>query len=114
MGLPTLNALVHRIAVLSNAHRMPQAGATGSQVSGAAAAPTALGQGFANPCADPLGRKLLARTRRAYAQRGALPRNQRALTPQTSRVNVSPGGRTSERVPHEKMLCRTGQIGSTS
>ncbi|MBS0342362.1 MAG: site-specific integrase [Proteobacteria bacterium] len=33
-----------------------------------------------NPCADPLVRELLARTRRAYAQRGAAPKRQRALT----------------------------------
>jgi integrase len=33
-----------------------------------------------NPCADPLVRELLARTRRAYAQRGDAPKRQRALT----------------------------------
>ena len=33
-----------------------------------------------NPCADPLVRELLARTRRAYAQRGHAPKRQRALT----------------------------------
>jgi integrase len=33
-----------------------------------------------NPCADPWVRELLARTRRAYAQRGAVPKRQRALT----------------------------------
>ncbi|SDC43941.1 hypothetical protein SAMN05444679_10370 [Variovorax sp. CF079] len=38
------------------------------------------GQKLANPCADPLVREFLARTRRAYAQRGARPKRQRALT----------------------------------
>ncbi|PZQ76756.1 MAG: hypothetical protein DI563_06220 [Variovorax paradoxus] len=33
-----------------------------------------------NPCADPLVRELLARTRRAYAQRGVRQNKQRALT----------------------------------
>ena len=33
-----------------------------------------------NPCADPWVRELLARTRRAYTQRGARPKRQRALT----------------------------------
>lgn len=33
-----------------------------------------------NPCADPAVRELLAKTRRAYAKRGALPHKQRALT----------------------------------
>lgn len=36
--------------------------------------------GLVNPCADPLIRELLARTRRAYAQRGVRPQKQRALT----------------------------------
>ncbi|MBS0427019.1 MAG: site-specific integrase [Proteobacteria bacterium] len=36
--------------------------------------------GLVNPCADPLVRELLARTRRAYAQRGVRPQKQRALT----------------------------------
>jgi hypothetical protein len=59
LGAPALNTLVHRIAVLSKAHQLAQQ---------------------ANPCGDPLVRELLARTRRAYAQRGARPRKQRALT----------------------------------
>ena len=61
LGAPALNTLVHRIAVLSKAHQMA-------------------GAEIANPCADPLVRQLLARTRRAYAQRGARPKRQRALT----------------------------------
>lgn len=69
LGPPALSTLVHRIAVLSKAHQMGAAGAT--------AAPDA---GIANPCADPLVRELLARTRRAYAQRGARTKRQRALT----------------------------------
>lgn len=60
-GMPraSLNALVHRIAVLSKAHQLSQA---------------------ANPCADALVRELLAKTRRAYAQRGVRMKKQRALT----------------------------------
>ncbi|WP_239142989.1 site-specific integrase [Variovorax sp. WS11] len=59
LGVPALNTLVHRIAVLSKAHQLAKA---------------------PNPCADPLVRELLAQTRRAYAKRGARPRKQRALT----------------------------------
>ena len=59
LGAPALNTLVHRIAVLSKAHQLARE---------------------ANPCADPLVRELLARTRRAYAQRGARAQKQRALT----------------------------------
>ncbi|CAN7749453.1 site-specific integrase [Variovorax sp. LjRoot84] len=59
LGAPALNTLVHRIAVLSKAHQLAKA---------------------PNPCADPLVRELLGRTRRAYAKRGARPRKQRALT----------------------------------
>ena len=69
LGPPALNTLVHRIAVLSKAHQMGTAAASGSRDAG-----------LANPCADPLVRELLARTRRAYAQRGARPKRQRALT----------------------------------
>jgi len=61
LGPPSLNTLVHRIAVLSKAHQLK-------------------GEIETNPCADPLVRELLGRTRRAYAQRGARPRKQRALT----------------------------------
>lgn len=78
LGPPALNTLVHRIAVLSKAHQMARAGSTGSTGStGAAGSPDA---GMPNPCADTLVRELLARTRRAYAQRGARPKRQRALT----------------------------------
>jgi integrase len=65
-GPPALNTLVHRIAVLSKAHQMAGANTAGADI--------------ANPCADPLVRELLARTRRAYAQRGARAKRQRALT----------------------------------
>ncbi|WP_213956918.1 site-specific integrase [Variovorax sp. dw_954] len=59
LGVPALNTLVHRVAVLSKAHQLAKEG---------------------NPCGDALVRELLGRTRRAYAQRGARPRKQRALT----------------------------------
>jgi integrase len=59
LGAPALNTLVHRIAVLSKAHQLAKE---------------------PNPCADPLVRELLGKTRRAYAKRGARPRKQRALT----------------------------------
>ena len=59
LGAPALNTLVHRIAVLSKAHQLAKE---------------------PNPCADPLVRELLGRTRRAYAKRGARPHKQRALT----------------------------------
>ena len=59
LGPPALNTLLHRIAVLSKAHQLARE---------------------PNPCADPLVRQLLARTRRAYAKRGARPHKQRALT----------------------------------
>ena len=59
LGVPALSTLVHRIAVLSKAHQL------GKQ---------------SNPCSDALVRELLGRTRRAYAQRGARPHKQRALT----------------------------------
>jgi integrase len=58
LGAPALNTLVHRIAVLSKAHQLAKE---------------------PNPCAGPLVRELLAQTRRAYANRGARPRKQRAL-----------------------------------
>ena len=51
--------LVHRIAVLSKAHKMRDA---------------------KNPCQDAKVRELLSRTRKAYAKRGALPKKQDALT----------------------------------
>ncbi|MEJ8852415.1 site-specific integrase [Variovorax rhizosphaerae] len=59
LGVPALNTLVHRVAVLSKAHQLAKE---------------------SNPCADALVRELLGRTRRAYAQRGARPHKQRALT----------------------------------
>jgi len=59
LGAPALSTLVHRIAVLSKAHQLAKK---------------------PNPCADPLVRELLGRTRRAYAKRGARPHKQRALT----------------------------------
>ncbi len=59
LGAPSLNTLVHRVSVLSKAHQLAR---------------------HLNPCADPAVRELLAKTRRAYAKRGALPRKQRALT----------------------------------
>jgi len=95
LGPPALNTLVHRIAVLSKAHQMAYAGTTGSTAgsspssapggpggSAGSAGPghATSGQKLVNPCADPLVRELLARTRRAYAQRGARPKRQRALT----------------------------------
>ncbi|MDN4592175.1 integrase [Xenophilus aerolatus] len=72
LGPPALNTLVHRVAVLSKAHQMARSGAAGGTVS--------RDGDVANPCADELVRELLARTRRAYAQRGARPKRQRALT----------------------------------
>lgn len=59
LGAPAFSTLVHRVAVLSKIHQLAH------QV---------------NPCGDALVRELLAKTRRAYAKRGALPRKQRALS----------------------------------
>lgn len=58
-GSLALNTLVHRIAVLSKAHQAHE---------------------LKNPCQDPQVRELLARTRKAYARRGALPHKKDALT----------------------------------
>jgi len=58
-GAPAFSTLVHRVAVLSKTHQLAHQ---------------------ANPCGDALVRELLAKTRRAYAKRGALPRKQRALS----------------------------------
>jgi hypothetical protein len=91
LGAPSLNTLVHRIAVLSKAHQLAPAGPIGADahdagISGATHDPGRGGRAAGrpservNPCADPLVRELLARTRRAYAQRGAAPKRQRALT----------------------------------
>lgn len=59
LGVPALNTLVHRIAVLSKAHQLAK---------------------VSNPCADAVVRELLSRIRRAYAQRGVRTHKQRALT----------------------------------
>ncbi|MDM0109904.1 site-specific integrase [Variovorax sp. J22R24] len=60
LGAPTLSTLAHRISVLSKTHQVAKQ---------------------PNPCADALVRELLAKTRRAYAKRGAeRPHKQRALT----------------------------------
>ncbi len=58
-GALSLNTLVHRVSVLSKVHQL---------------------QGAENPCAQPRVRELLAKTRRAYAKRGALPLKKPALT----------------------------------
>jgi integrase len=58
-GAFALNTLVHRVAVLSKAHQARE---------------------LRNPCQDPQVRELLARTRKAYARRGALPHKKEALT----------------------------------
>ncbi|SEB22614.1 site-specific integrase [Variovorax sp. YR216] len=76
LGPPALNTLVHRISVLSKAHQMAATRAAATAGSPDSDTDTVM----ANPCADPLVRELLARTRRAYAQRGARPKRQRALT----------------------------------
>ncbi|MBS0342998.1 MAG: tyrosine-type recombinase/integrase [Proteobacteria bacterium] len=60
-GPLALTTIVHRVAVLSHAHR-------------------ARGHSQANPCTDPRVRQLLASLRRAYARRGALPHKKDALT----------------------------------
>lgn len=58
-GAPALNTLVHRVSVLSKAHQI---------------------EAQANPCEQPRVRELLAKTRRGYAKRGALPAKKPALT----------------------------------
>jgi integrase len=58
-GPLSLNTLVHRVSVLSKVHQLEQE---------------------PNPCAQPRVRELLAKTRRAYAKRGALPHKKPALT----------------------------------
>lgn len=58
-GALSLSTLVHRVSVLSKAHQL---------------------QGADNPCAEPRVRELLAKTRRGYAKRGALPVKKPALT----------------------------------
>lgn len=59
VGPLSLSTLEHRISVLSKIHQL---------------------QSAANPCAQARVRELLARTRRAYAKRGALPAKKPALT----------------------------------
>lgn len=59
LGPMALNTLVHRVAVLSKAHQL---------------------RDLTNPCQDPKVRELLAKTRRAYSKRGALPQKKDALT----------------------------------
>lgn len=58
-GPMALNTLIHRIAVLSKAHQLRE---------------------LKNPCQDSKVRELLAKTRRAYGKRGALPQKKDALT----------------------------------
>lgn len=59
LGNLALNTLVHRVSVLSKLHQI---------------------EGQVNPCAQVRVRELMAKTRRAYAKRGALPHKQPALT----------------------------------
>lgn len=59
LGPPSLNTLLQRLAVLSKAHEL---------------------HGHSNPCRAARVRELLARTRRAYAGRGAAPARKAALT----------------------------------
>lgn len=58
-GAPALNTLLHRISVLSKVHQLESA---------------------PNPCEQPRVRELLAKTRRGYVKRGALPGKKPALT----------------------------------
>ncbi|MCW0207068.1 MAG: site-specific integrase [Achromobacter sp.] len=59
LGAPSLNTLLQRLSVLSKAHEL---------------------RGHPNPCRDARVRELLAKTRRAYARRGAAPAKKVALT----------------------------------
>ncbi len=59
LGAMAHNTLVHRVAVLSKAHRIRE---------------------VKNPCQDPKVRELLSRTRKAYVKRGALPQKKDAIT----------------------------------
>lgn len=59
MGALAHNTLVHRVAVLSKYHQA---------------------QGWPNPCQDAHVRELMARTRKAYAKRGAMPQKKAAIT----------------------------------
>lgn len=59
LGPLSLSTLIHRVSVLSKTHQVASQD---------------------NPCATPRVRELLAKTRRAYAKRGALPAKAPALT----------------------------------
>ncbi|QVQ29635.1 site-specific integrase [Achromobacter deleyi] len=59
LGAPSLNTLLQRLSVLSKAHEL---------------------LGHPNPCRNATIRELLAKTRRAYARRGAAPAKKEALT----------------------------------
>jgi integrase len=59
LGSPSLNTVIHRVAVLSKTHQL---------------------RNVANPCALTRVRELLAKARRGYAKRGALPVKKPALT----------------------------------
>jgi len=59
MGALSHNTLVHRVAVLSKYHQS---------------------QDWPNPCQDAHVRELMARTRKAYAKRGAMPQKKAAIT----------------------------------
>lgn len=59
LGAPALNTVLHRVSVLSRLHSQHQQ---------------------PNPCQDPSVREVIAKSRRAYAKRGALPQPKAALT----------------------------------
>lgn len=59
VGPPSLNTLLHRVAVLSKVHQAAD---------------------WPNPCQDAAVRALLSRVRKAYARRGVSPRKKEALT----------------------------------
>ncbi|OEZ63868.1 MULTISPECIES: site-specific integrase [unclassified Duganella] len=59
LGAPALSTVLHRISVLSKVHQL---------------------QGLPNPAQEPVVRELLAKTRRAYAKRGAVVQKKPALT----------------------------------
>lgn len=59
LGAPALNTVLLRLSVLSKAHDV---------------------QGHANPCTAPVVKALIAKTRSAYAKRGAVPKKKKALT----------------------------------
>jgi integrase len=59
LGVPALNTVTHRVAVLSKIHAL---------------------HNQPNPCRDPAVRELLSKTRRGHAQRGTLPSPKAALT----------------------------------